>query len=114
PRDRQHVVLELDLHVLLAHPGQVGPQDEMVILLDQVHRRGPAARRAVVAGSGLRIEERAEQPAPVLLERLQLPDGLPSYKCHRLPPMIGTIAWSHYKTYVEAYQVSSGAPSAAS
>ena len=41
--DGQHVVVELDVDVLLGQTGQVGAQDELVLGLDQVHRRQPAA-----------------------------------------------------------------------
>ena len=46
--DRQHVVLELDLDVLLAHAGKVCAQHVAVSVLREVHRRSPAAPRALV------------------------------------------------------------------
>src|SRR5215212_3180760 len=64
-RDRQHVVVDLDRHVLLAQPGQVGAQDVVVLGLYEVHRRAPALRAA-----SLRREQRVEQPAHLGAKRV--------------------------------------------
>src|SRR5829696_2218596 len=43
-RDRERAVLHLDVHVSVGEAGEVGLQDEVVLGLDEVHRRDPAAR----------------------------------------------------------------------
>src|SRR5439155_21648386 len=99
--DREDVVLQLDLDVILAHAGEIGAQDVVVSLLDQVHRGDPAAQRAAVARAGGRVEESAEQPVHFLLNRLQLAGWLPSDNCHRdylLRSMVIAYCYArHYK-----------------
>jgi len=46
---REDVVLELDVDISLAEPGEVGPEHEVRWRLEQIHRRRPAPRRAAVA-----------------------------------------------------------------
>src|SRR5437763_181897 len=42
--DREDVVLDLDVHVLLGEPRKVGLQDEVLVGLDEIHRRDPATK----------------------------------------------------------------------
>src|SRR3954451_22287176 len=82
--DGQRRVLELDLHVLLGHSGQVGTQHEMVTRLEQVHGRHPAPkRRAVAAGP---VEDGVEQPVHLRLERVELAKRLPANDRHGFLP----------------------------
>jgi len=59
--DRQRAVLNLDRHVGLRQAGQVRLQQEVVLGLDEVHRRDPAATLLTVGGA----EERVEKPIDV-------------------------------------------------
>ena len=80
PTIRLHVhVLHLDLHVVVAEAGQVDRQHEVVIRLDEVHRRNPALH--TVGAPALRSEERSEQPVEFLRERFR-----PHEKRHQTPP----------------------------
>ena len=54
-RDGERAVLHLDVHVALPEAGKVGPEDEVVLGLDEVHRRHPAAR--LVGLSEERVED---------------------------------------------------------
>jgi hypothetical protein len=84
-RDGEGVVGDLDPDVVLAQAGQVGPQDEVVVGLDEVHRGHPAAGRgAAVRRAGLdgRVEERVEQAVHLLLDRVELTNRLPADKRH--------------------------------
>src|SRR5436190_20550637 len=47
--DREDVVLELDVDVLLLHPGQVRAEHEVIVLLHEVHRWHPAAQRSGIS-----------------------------------------------------------------
>src|SRR5215212_2706867 len=76
------VVLELEVDVALGEPRQVSAQDEVVVGLDQVHRRQPAARAAVPGRPGGGVEERVEEPVHLGLEGVDLPRRLPSNKRH--------------------------------
>ena len=69
--DRQRVVADLDRDVALGQARQVGLEDEVVVGLDQVHRRNPA-----LAGGRL-FEEGVDEPVQVAGERLRLHE-----KCH--------------------------------
>jgi len=71
-RDRQHVVVELDVDVLLGDAGEVGAQDIVGLGLDQIGGGQPATRRG--PGRGRRVEQRVDQP----VHR----DRLPANKCH--------------------------------
>src|SRR4051812_44899859 len=84
--DGQDVVLELDRDVLLREAGQVGAQDEVLVGLDEVHGRHPAADAAAVGAGRRGIEERVEQPVHLTLKRAQLANGLPANKGHFVPP----------------------------
>ena len=79
--ERQDVALELEVDVLLAEAGQVGREHVVLLGLDQINRRDPAAGRTAVAG-GRRVEERREEPVHLLLERVELAHRLPADKCH--------------------------------
>src|SRR5215207_6263076 len=46
--EREHAVLDLDVDVLLAHPRKIGPKQQLVAGLHQVHGGDPAANRAAV------------------------------------------------------------------
>src|SRR3954454_16186224 len=85
---RQHVVLELDRHVLLAHAGQVGAKHEVILGLEQVHGRAPAARTAV-AHRG-RLEHGVEQPVLLGLERAHLAKRLPANDGHVSTPFVNS------------------------
>src|SRR4029079_3079169 len=39
--DREHVVLDLDRDIVTEEPGEIGAEDECVLVLAQIHRRGP-------------------------------------------------------------------------
>src|SRR5579884_1626987 len=75
-RDRQDVVLELDLYVALGQAGQIGPEYEVILGLDDVHGGNPAARDrlATAVARRRRIEERVEQPVHLVLHGLELAD----------------------------------------
>src|SRR5437763_13307505 len=80
----EHVVLELDVDVILGEPGQVGAKDEVVVGLDQVHRRNPAPegiRRPVRRG----VEECVEEPIDVRLQRAELARRPPATDRPRRP-----------------------------
>jgi hypothetical protein len=66
-RDGQDVTLDVDRDVALVEARQVGLQREVVLGLDEVHRRQPAAR-ASVARCGGRIEERVEEAVHLALQ----------------------------------------------
>jgi hypothetical protein len=87
-RDAQHVVFQLDVDVVLAHPRQIGPQHVVLVLLDEVHRRDPTINHArpAVGLAGV-IEERAEQAVHLTLQRGQLARGLPTNQRHEMPPL---------------------------
>src|SRR5829696_8916285 len=84
----QDVVLELDGHVGLRHARQVGAEDELLLGLEQIHRRGPAARGRGVA-RGCRVEGRVEQPVHLGLEGAQLTERLPAHDGHDLHLLMG-------------------------
>jgi hypothetical protein len=42
----------LDLYVLLGQTGRIGPEDELALVLDQIHRRYPPAQRCSAAVAG--------------------------------------------------------------
>src|SRR5438034_9499983 len=66
--DREDVVLELDVDVLLLHPGQVRAEHEVIVLLHEVHRWHPAAQRSGISTGALRrLEEVAKDPVHLLL-----------------------------------------------
>jgi hypothetical protein len=48
--NRERVALQLGLDVVLGQNGKVGPQDEVVVGIDQVHRRDPAAAATICRG----------------------------------------------------------------
>src|SRR3954469_5054368 len=78
----QDVVLELDRDVLLRQAGQVRPQDEVLVGLDEVHRRDPPPGGSAVAARRRRVEERVEQPVHLTLEGAELAGRLPADKRH--------------------------------
>ena len=65
---------------VLGHAGQVGPKDEVVALLEQVHRGHPAAYRAAVASR--RVEDGVEEAVHLALQRVQLTSRIPAHNCH--------------------------------
>src|SRR5262249_17928273 len=86
-RDREHVVLQLDVHVLLGQPGEISAQHVLVVDLHEIHRGDPPPRaEAAVPVRRRRIEERVEQPVHLRLNRVQLAYRLPPYKCHIFEP----------------------------
>src|SRR5437660_431994 len=80
-RQCQHIVLELDVDVGLSQARKIGAQHEVVVGLDEVHRRNPPAQRGAV-GRGRRIEECVEETVHLALNRVQLADRLPADECH--------------------------------
>src|SRR2546421_3250885 len=66
-RDRQGVVPDLDRHVVLAEPREVGLEDEVIVRLDQVHRRHPALGVGVAL-----VEKGVEEAVDLVRERLWL------------------------------------------
>jgi hypothetical protein len=65
--DGEDVVVDLDRDVVLAHPGEVGAKQVMVLDLDEVHRRAPA-----LGAPRLRGEQSVEQAAYVRAEGIWL------------------------------------------
>src|ERR671914_887225 len=81
--DRERALLDLDLDVLLAHAGQIGPQDEVVAGLHEVHGRHPAPHRLAIARRR-RVEDGVEEPIHLVLERAELAKRLPAHDRHCL------------------------------
>src|SRR3954447_10117530 len=63
--DRKRVVADLDVHVALAQTGQIRLEQEVIVGLDEVHRRHPALRLAL-------FEERVEEAMDLVREWLWL------------------------------------------
>jgi hypothetical protein len=104
----ERAVLELDVHVLLGHAGQIGAEDEVIAGLDEVHGRHPAAHD--VPGSARRlVEHRVEQAVHLTLQRVQLSKRLPADDGHRtfLPSRNGwgSQLGTEYTISVGSYQV---------
>jgi len=79
--DGEDVVLDLDRHVVLGQTRKVRAQDVVVVGLDEVHRRQPAAARALAGAYGC-VEEGVEEPVDLSLDRVELAHRLPAYECH--------------------------------
>src|SRR5215213_6410344 len=77
--DRQDVVLDLDVDVVLGQARKIAPEHEVVLGLEQIHRRNPAPGRPV---GGATIEEAVEEPVHVALQRVELTNRVPTNKCH--------------------------------
>src|SRR6186997_1312848 len=78
---RKHAVLDLDLDVVALHAGQVRPQNEVVLGLDQVHRRNPPPGGSIGCAATLTTpEEGVEEPVHIALESVELPARIPSHK----------------------------------
>src|SRR5947209_7558927 len=93
--DREDVVLELDVHVLLGQARQVGAEYEVIPGLDEVHRGDPPPQGARIAvPRRRRLEKRIEQPVHLVLNRAQLAYRLPTNQCHVTPPSYGTLSYS--------------------
>jgi hypothetical protein len=81
--DGEHALLDLDLDLVAIDARQVGAKDEVVLGLDQVHRRNPPPRAVAVRRSTLpAAEEAVEEPVHVALKCIQIPSRIPSHKCH--------------------------------
>src|SRR3954453_511250 len=103
----ERAVLELDLDVVLVEAGKIGTEDEVVLRLDEVHRRHPAAQGAAAIAPGGSVERRVEQPVHLVLERAELTERLPAHDCHLIPPRGRRLQrWAQYKTLVAETQVS--------
>jgi hypothetical protein len=66
--DRQHILAELNVDVVLSHSGDVAPEHVVLTILDQIHRRDPAALQVAASPHGVRVEEAAGKPVHVLLD----------------------------------------------
>src|SRR3954452_9720054 len=81
--DRQDVILDLEVDVLLGDAREVGTQHEVVLGLGQVHRRhpatGPATRGAVRTAP---LEEGVEETIHGGLQDIQLAGRIPSDDSH--------------------------------
>src|SRR5205823_1829862 len=80
----------LNVYVLLGEAGEIRAENEIVIGLDEIHRRNPPAQRrgAAVAWSRPGLEESVEQPVHLVLDGAQLAYRLPTNQCHVLTPMV--------------------------
>src|SRR5215204_748593 len=107
-RDGERAVLELDVHVLLGHAGEVGAEDEVVPGLDEVHGRHPAAHDGP-GGARRLVEHGVEQAVHLALQRVELAERLPADDGHQtfLPSRNGSMDQlvPEYKISVGAYQV---------
>ncbi len=65
-RDRERAVLDLDVHVALREARKVGLQEEVVLDLDEIHRRNPAPPLVRLS------EEGVEDAVDLTRERLRL------------------------------------------
>jgi hypothetical protein len=85
--DRQHVVLELNRHVPLWHSRKIGTRQVMISHLNEIHRGHPAARSWLrYTGRARVVEEGVKESIHLVLNRVQLGDGLPTDERHLLPP----------------------------
>jgi hypothetical protein len=82
-RDGEHRVFELDADVFLGHARKVGAQHEVLVGLDEIHGRHPAAQRAGRRSRPWRrVERRVEEPVHLALQGAQLPQRLPADDGH--------------------------------
>src|SRR5579875_2794796 len=89
PGDREHAVLHLNGHVLLTHAGEIGADEVVIGGLHQIHRGDPPPRGGATLGSPARarlVKEGVEESVHLVLDRVELRDGLPADECHSKPP----------------------------
>ena len=82
------VNVELDDNVLTISGERKSETEQRSKGVYRVHGRDPASQPGpAVAARGRRVEERVEQPVHLILDRLELANGLPANQCHYKPPL---------------------------
>src|SRR6056297_48689 len=89
-RNGQHAVLHGDLDVVRLDARDVGVQQEAVLFLADVHRRGPVGD---AAGGLVHAEALLEQPVQVFVHGAHQAPGLVADKTHGLPPVNDGMKW---------------------
>jgi hypothetical protein len=86
-RHGQRALVELHRDRLLRDAGEIERVDELAVRLPYVHGGEPGPVAAAVRAAGA-LEHRTRQPAHLVLEARELPEGLPTNeRCHAsIPP----------------------------